>query len=156
MIAFLKRYHQLSPGLLHLSAIPTHFRFVLRQLRDFPAGCEWLQQLWVSHPHDTPSRTRGTLPAFSLKDEKVPLSWRPMLHCISLILVGLCAHLRTNPMASEIGWPADFHQSQPSLGIRVGLEHKLSGKRETRIDDGETKNSCLLQQLQGTLKLPKT
>lgn len=27
------------------------------------------------------------------------------------------------PVANEIGWPADFHQSHPSLGIVIGLEH---------------------------------
>lgn len=140
-----------GPGLLHLSAIPSHVWFVLGQLRDSPAGCEWLQQLWVSHPHAAPSRTRETLPAAALKDEKVPLSRRPMLYYISLILVGLCAHLWTNPCGQR-DWMASRLPpiTAKSWNCSWAGKLRLSRKRETRIDAGETKNSCLLQQLQGS------
>lgn len=66
-------------------------------------------------------------------------------------------------------WMAiDFHHSQPSLGIVAGLNIEYwtlktencqdKGKQELKLGKTKqkTKNSCLLQQLQGTFKLPKT
>lgn len=90
-----------SPSLCHTYPFP-----VCHQAAARLSGWLWMATAALSL---TPSRhtienKRHSTSVFPER-WKVPLSWRPMLHCISLILVGLCAHLKTNPMASEIGWP---------------------------------------------------
>lgn len=112
--------------------------------RDSPAGCEWLQLLWASCSHTTPSRTREASPVAAPEHEKVPLSLGQMSHYIPMILVGSCAHLWANS-CGQGDWIDN--RLQPSLGIVVGLVHwRCQEKGETRINAWETTNKCLLQQ----------
>lgn len=104
------------------------------------------KQLWASRPHTTPTRMRlYRWLHWQMREFPCP---RGQCYIISLwFWLNYMLITKSINTAGEIGWPAGLPQSQPSLGIIVGLEHwGCREKRETRIDVGNTTKTGLLQQ----------